>query len=42
MKDFFRVADRRIIQELAKKYRKDKGIRIALHYYIIVAKKMVD
>jgi len=42
VKDFDRVADRRIIQELAKKYRKDKGIKIALHYYIIVATKVAD
>jgi ubiquinone/menaquinone biosynthesis C-methylase UbiE len=39
VRDFDRVRDRRTIQELAKKYKKDQGIRIILHYYIIVATK---
>jgi ubiquinone/menaquinone biosynthesis C-methylase UbiE len=39
VRDFDRVRDRRTIQELAKKYKKDQGIRIIWHYYIIVATK---
>lgn len=39
VRDFDRVRDRKTVRELAKKYRKDKGIRIAWHYYVIVAKK---
>jgi ubiquinone/menaquinone biosynthesis C-methylase UbiE len=39
VKDFDRVGDRRTIQELAKKYKKDQGIRSTWHYWIIIAKK---
>jgi ubiquinone/menaquinone biosynthesis C-methylase UbiE len=39
VKDFDRVRDRKIVQELAKKYKKHEGIRIAWHYYVIVATK---
>jgi ubiquinone/menaquinone biosynthesis C-methylase UbiE len=39
VKDFDRVGDRRTIQKLAKKYTKDRGIRITWHYYITVATK---
>jgi ubiquinone/menaquinone biosynthesis C-methylase UbiE len=39
VKDFDRVGDRRTIQELAKKYKKDQGIRDTWHYYVIVATK---
>jgi ubiquinone/menaquinone biosynthesis C-methylase UbiE len=37
VRDFDRVRDRRIIQELAKKYKEKQGIRIIWHYYLIVA-----
>jgi ubiquinone/menaquinone biosynthesis C-methylase UbiE len=39
VKDFDRGRDRRIVQEVAKKYKNEKGIRIAWHYYVIVAAK---
>jgi ubiquinone/menaquinone biosynthesis C-methylase UbiE len=39
VKDFDRVADARTVQELARKYKEDQGIRIAWHYYVIVATK---
>jgi ubiquinone/menaquinone biosynthesis C-methylase UbiE len=42
VKDFDRVGDGRTIQELAKKYKKDQGIRVALHYYVIVATKTIE
>lgn len=39
VRDFDRVRDRKTIQELARKYKKDQGIRIIWHYYVIVATK---
>jgi hypothetical protein len=39
VKDFDRVGDKRTIKELTKKYRKDQGIRITWHYYVIAATK---
>jgi len=39
VKDFDRASDRKTVQELAKKYKKEKGIKIAWHYYVIVATK---
>jgi len=37
VKDFDRKKDRRIIDELAQKYRDEKGIKITWHYYIVHA-----
>lgn len=39
VKNFDRVGDRRTVHELAMKYRRDQGIRITWHYYIVVATK---
>jgi hypothetical protein len=39
VKNFDRVGDRRTVHELAKKYRRDQGIRITWHYYIVIATK---
>ncbi len=40
VKDFDRKGDRDLVKRLAEKYRKNAGIRITWHYYILLARRM--
>jgi ubiquinone/menaquinone biosynthesis C-methylase UbiE len=42
VKNFDRDKDRKTVQELAKKYKREKGIKIAWHYYVIVTTKKIE
>ncbi|MEM3759647.1 MAG: hypothetical protein QXZ02_00885 [Candidatus Bathyarchaeia archaeon] len=39
VKNFDRVKDKKVVEKIAEKYRRKKGIGITWHYYILIAKR---